>query len=164
MDSANITEKHRKIMILSSSLIAIGIGSCGVVHFFMNHDSKPPADQISVVSATMPEAPHIINPSSDVTNSAKDMLSSEDANQLIIRNLPQLREVHSECDTDICIVSAQPLAAGAPLDDQALSRLVKEDMPHILMQAGHGLLEPIQIEELGPDQYRLRFRIPRQPQ
>lgn len=128
--------------------------------------TKPVRDQVTVVSAPLKEAGHRLAPNDALSDAATmpppGLLDTDGANQLVTRYLPELREVHSECDAEVCAISAEPSAAGQPLDDQAFSQLVRDDMPAILARAGHGLLEPIQIEELGPDQYRLRFRIPRQ--
>ena len=128
--------------------------------------TKPVRDQVTVVSAPLKEVGHRLAPNDALSDAATmpppGLLDTDGANQLVTRYLPELREVHSECDVEVCAISAEPSAAGQPLDDQAFSQLVRDDMPAILARAGHGLLEPIQIEELGPDQYRLRFRIPRQ--
>ncbi|WP_322965063.1 hypothetical protein [Sphingomonas fuzhouensis] len=157
----DVRRSRKPFAMVAGLAVLAGIGA-----FLMrNHgpaDGTSSNDRIVVVSARGQDMPHRERPEADPAKPLPAILDAAGVDRMVSQYLPMLRAVRSECDADICVVSAQPNAAGAPLDDLAFSQLVQQDMPTILTRAGHGLTEPIQIEELGPDQYRLRFRIARQ--
>lgn len=153
------TSRPRMIALVVAIVLAVG---CLVAWRVRDHaDARATGDEVMVVSAPGEIAAHDVASTQEKQMPMPVTLDAEEAIRLVARNLPMLRDEHSACDAQSCTVSAEPSAAGAPLGEMAFSQLVKEDMPTILTRTGHGLLEPIQIEEIGPDQYRLQFRIAR---
>lgn len=152
----------RRVLAAIAATFALSLGGVLMWQVRDGATARSSGDRIAVVSAPVEVADHGAESNGDPAVPLPVTLDAAEANQLVTRNLPMLREVRSTCDAEACSVSAEPSAAGQPLDEQAFSQLLQEDMPTILARTGHGLLEPIQIEEIGPDQHRLRFRIARQ--
>lgn len=142
-------------------VMMVGTGAL-LMHHHEPDQGTQPTDRVVVVPARVHDMPYRERAKADLATPLPAMLDAAGVDRMVSQYLPMLREVRSECDADLCIVSAEPNAPGAPLDPLEFSQLVQEDMPAILARARHGLTEPIQIEELGPDRYRLRFRIARQ--
>ncbi len=162
--------KLRKMLAAIAGLAVMMSAGVFLIRYHESESGTSSNDGIVVISARSQDVPHrelsetdLAMPSQATMPSAA-MLNAADVDRMVSQYLPVLREVRSECDAYSCSVSAEPSAAGAPLDEQAFSQLIQEDMPASLARAGYGLTEPIQIEELGPDQHRLLFRIERKAQ
>lgn len=151
----------KPLTVTAGLVVILGIGAF-LIRNHESDDGKSSNDRVVVVSARGRDMPHRELLKADPAKPLPAILDAAGVDRMVSQYLPMLRAVRSACDADICVVSAEPNAAGAPLDDLVFSQLVQQDMPAILTRAGHSLTEPIQIEELGPDQYRLRFRIARQ--
>ncbi|MEG3093363.1 hypothetical protein [Sphingomonas sp. PB1R3] len=170
VDSPADVRHSRKPLAAIAGLAVVMSASVLLIRHHESEGGTSSNDGIVVISARSQDVPHRELPETDPAMPSQAMMPSPamldatDVDRMVSQYLPVLREVRSECDADRCSVSAEPSAAGAPLDEQAFSQLVQEDMPASLARAGYGLTEPIQIEELGPDQYRLLFRIERKAQ